>query len=286
MEQVKFSNLNVANMLAYLSNANIKEPSVIDITRTKMNCRAFPSTKKYVKNTSIDLNLIMDIGPELPPEVDLIKFPVYKFQNLINILKIYDESSVDKLSGKIRYNKTPSNGYIGFAIEFESKQMNVKSNAMDFSLLPYLDEEKWNKMKVADEYICAFDMTSALISKLSKLSKVDSVSESMTSSSKDMDVIILVEVDKEKGLVFKSNVDKWSYAYTQEEGNIEIKAETKLQLIMASSVLDRMDSKFYKCKILKNDMLNHHVLLTEENEENIMLNMMEIYDKAIHSNQI
>ena len=275
---IKFTDLNIANFLAYLTNTDIGENQILDFRKDMIICRAHTVDRTFIKYTKVDIQDVLKYE-SLPKDFELLKLPMFRLKKLKDTLIVFKNSNIDKASGEITYEKSSDdNSLIGLSIKLSSKSMKVTIKAMDYYLASYMNDEVWSRFYNQDNVIVKFDAKKDFINKLSSLCSLDNSGDAEKSKDKVPAFILKINADK-KILVFSSKTpNNWMLKYDTEDGNQDIKAKSDLTVVIKKQMLDEMPSTFYDIIITNNVHINQTLMIMYQDDSCIMLNALLEYD--------
>lgn len=274
---IKFIDLNVSNFIAYLENSDIDENQVIDFTKDKIVCKAHPQDKTLVKYTAISAADILKYDA-LPETFKLLKFPIYRIAKILDALKIFKDSKVDKLVGEIVYEIDGDKSFIGLSMKLASKGLRITIKAMDYYLASHMDDAIWEKLSERGDFLIKFDAKRDFMQKLISLCSLNEGGDG--EKAKEKLPAFKISLGKEnQSLVFSSKKDNgWAMKYDVEDGNKDFKAKDNVTLVMSKKMLKMMTATFYDVYIVYNQIAGQHILVAYQDDNNIMLNALLEYD--------
>lgn len=275
---IKFSELNIANLLAYLTIADIDENQVIDFRKDKILCRAHPADRTFIKYTKVDISDVLKYDA-LPKDFSILKFPLFRLKKLRDALLVFKSSNIDKISGEISYIKSSEDdSLIVVSVKLLSKGLKITVKAMEYYLASYMSDEIWDKFYNQENTIVKFDAKKEFITKLSSLCSLDNNGDGEKSKDKVPSFILKVDAEK-KALFFSSKTpNSWAMKYETEDGNQDIKAKNDLTVVIKKQMLTEMSSTFYDIILTNNKVINQNIMIMYQDESCIMLNALMEYD--------
>ncbi len=173
MKTIKFKNLNVNNLHAFIQNSEAGNFNhTYELTKDAISCRAFPTDKKFVKYTSISMADIF-LFDSLPDDFVSLKLPIYALKKLKTALSVLDDVTIENAGGSIEYYPDESNGgLIASCIEFKGNKTKNKVKATDPSMFSYISPEKFNDLMSGVDMF-SFDIDVVLKDRIQKLFEID-----------------------------------------------------------------------------------------------------------------
>ena len=276
---IKFSNMDVAGMIEYLKDADIKEATVVELTEDKIICRAHPSSKSIVKYTSKDIADLFKYDAT-PADMKTIKVPLFRLTKLVDALKVYEKTGVEKVSGTINCSPADDGSHTANYINLvDKKGTKIRVKATELYLIPYMPEEIWDKISSTDNHFAKFDMSKDFVDKLSNLIglKVGDAGENEKSKTKTKS--FAVKFGKDGDITFFSQEkDDWSMKYEESDGNKHLEIENDLAIKVPKLLVEIMNGQLYTVYVVMNKIVNQYMMVTVLDEENIILNALQPYD--------
>jgi hypothetical protein len=173
MRTVKFKDFNIANFLAFLSNASIGNlPHCIDIGKDKVYCKAAPEDLRHVKYTSILAKDVLTIE-EYPEDVTSLILKFVKLSRLKDPLKAFSDAGHKSISGEIFFEKNKKNEQVINHLKLKSAKMNITVRCDVGSMIAYLMDEAWVRYSNRNDVIMRFDADAAFLKQLNNVMKLD-----------------------------------------------------------------------------------------------------------------
>jgi hypothetical protein len=274
--KIKFSDLNVANMLNYIKEAEIKEVQIFDISEEKIVCRAHPVDKSFVKHTATQTRDILKFDT-LPSNFTWLLVPIYRLKKLKDILTIYEKCGDNLITGIITCEEDDGR-LIAMDISFKSKKSSVKFEATEMYLASHISEEAWTRYSNRSNEQVKFMLKGSLVERLRSLCAIEGDDNS---ENKDKNTVFVMKTNKENGTIKFTSVKKgkWEIDYNPvTDGELFINSPKDIQLVMPSTIFGYMKSSEYEVYIVLNPDINQYIMIIYENEDNVMLKALLPFD--------
>ncbi len=217
-----FKNLNVANMTAFLTTADVKCAQIIEFYPDRLESRGFPPGNNFVRACHVPSKDLLTY--EGFPEQGVVALPLVALKKVLDVLKILAKDSKNSVNGSIDYTLDGQQQPVGVRLSISYGATKVASKAQDkmvadFKMTPQL----WAKLSDVRQHLGRFDISAGLAQKLRDLSDLGLDSDSEASNKKAVATFVLRVNFAAKTLTFASReAGGWSVEYQPEDGNLHI----------------------------------------------------------------
>lgn len=275
MDKIKFKDLNVSNMLAFLNNADIEEMQIIEFKKDTIMSKGHPPQKIYVKFASANIADIM--AYEFPAGFEILKFPVYKLSKFINTLNVYKSAGYDKLIGTIEY-KVIGDELCGekITINTDKNEMKTTIQKTDLAAIGYLKDSDWAKISDTTNHIIKFDVNKDFVKRIKDLMGIG-----YSDGNEEKDKFFVMEVN---GNVISFRNGKGTWDCKLPDNNITINKQESMKFDLPYRILDWMTTPLQTVYIMANPQPDKFNFLVWENAMSISVNIISTHNPNTYLN--
>lgn len=277
---LSFINLDIEKFLGFIINSDIKEIQIIDFTPDKIKSKAHPIDNSYIKYTVLDVPDVLEYK-SLPENFKLLKFPFYRLKRIKDTLTIYNKFEKEKIDGEILYEEDEEGVMIGLRMKFKAPKMNISVNATEMYMTDYMTDKEWENYSNKEDVLVEFDMDKEFTNRIKSLCNLEGDDNT---EAKEKDISIILDISKTNSTVTFRSKDKgkWDIEYNPDkDGKFEINSDKDYVFYIPKKILDIMGSLSYKIYVVWNKKIEQHVLMVEEDENNIILKGLMEFDASV-----